>query len=282
MADAQPSGDPSWWRRHRLVLIPSGLGMILALAYGVLAVWVRGRIVSAPPPDDPERPSGRIWQRPEPFRKFESRTGLGNVTAPVLAGFSLATIALLLTTEPAKRPWLSEWSVAALALSAVLAIYVIQFSSVAAGYASPPSERLDWFPEAKLSDRRLEFARKLQAIDTIVANRYVRRSDLSYELCLIAFLVGLTLLVTPAQWTWLGVVPVAAGGVAILVELAWTVARELPPSNWFRSWLLPGRSNVTIQPPTELTAAEWSAVVGRGRGQPAEGGRDEPPESSRA
>ncbi len=40
MAESQPDGGPPWWRRHSLVLVLSAHGLLVLLAYAVLAATV--------------------------------------------------------------------------------------------------------------------------------------------------------------------------------------------------------------------------------------------------
>jgi MFS family permease len=202
-----------------------------------------------------------IWKRPGPLGKFQATFGLGSVAAPLFAGFSLTTIALLLTTEAAKRPPLSDWAVSSFAIAAVLSIFAIQFSSMANGYAVPPADRLTWFPEATVDQADLQWARELQAVDLALANRYASRAGLCYELGLLAFLVGLIALVVPVQWSVLALIPVAVSVSSAIVEVCWLIARRLNPRNWLRKLLLPGRENV--QPPevSELNSIYKRAVM---------------------
>src|SRR5688572_11389693 len=59
----------------------------------------------------PPPPTTRVWSRPRRLGYPEMLRISGGIVAPLLAGFSLATITLLVTSD--SRPRLSEWAVVA-------------------------------------------------------------------------------------------------------------------------------------------------------------------------
>lgn len=103
------------------------------------------------------------WVRPRTLGYHESLRGLGGIVSPLLAGFSLATIATLVTSE--NPPPLAEWAVAALALAITLLLYSMQTASQALTHNPSPQEILNWRPEATVSVEELQRAREAQAAD---------------------------------------------------------------------------------------------------------------------
>ncbi len=88
----------------------------------------------------------RVWNRRRPINYPKQTEIAGGIAAPLLAGFSLTTVAQLVIGSD--RPWLSGWATALFAAAAAFLVYTVQFSATALGYAATPSDRLDYNPEA--------------------------------------------------------------------------------------------------------------------------------------
>jgi hypothetical protein len=88
----------------------------------------------------------RVWNRRRPINYPKQAEITGGIAAPLLAGFSLTTVAQLVVGRD--HPWLSGWATALFAIAAALLLYTVQFSATALGYATTPSERLVYNPEA--------------------------------------------------------------------------------------------------------------------------------------
>src|SRR5437899_1807757 len=93
--------------------------------------------------------TSQVWKRHAPIGKFAMVQGMGGIVAPLLAGFALATIAVLLTTgwvnsstTSKDGPPFADWAVAALAIAATLFLLTMEFAFVASRYAITPEERL--------------------------------------------------------------------------------------------------------------------------------------------
>lgn len=207
-----------------------------------------------------------VWKRPGPLGQAQALASLEGVVSPLLAGFSLTTITLLLTIESSIRPPLADWAVAAFAIAAGLFVYAIQFSAAGMGYAVAPGDRLSWTPEATIDESELQRARRLQAVDAVLFDEYSGRANYCYEYGLIAFLAGLLLLLVPAHWTVLRGIPVIVVGAALALEIAWSRIRHLDRTNTLRRILLPSRPNVTLkveQEPDVLDPSWLGALVTR-------------------
>jgi hypothetical protein len=92
-----------------------------------------------------EPPKVWVWSQRRPINYPKQIEVAGGIAAPLLAGFSLTTIAQLVIGQD--HPWLSEWAIASFALAAGLMVFALQLSAAALGYTAMPSERLDYFPE---------------------------------------------------------------------------------------------------------------------------------------
>src|SRR5262245_5330942 len=116
----------------------------------------------------------RVWNRRRPINYPKSLEMTGGIAAPLLAGFSLTTVAQLVIGRD--HPWLSEWAIAAFAIAAGLLVYALQFSSTALAYAATPSDRLDYNPEAAFVPEVLQVVRKRQWEEMELRAKYTLRA----------------------------------------------------------------------------------------------------------
>jgi hypothetical protein len=185
-----------------------------------------------------------VWNVPAVAGQAESPRTLGGVVTPVLAGFALATVALLVSGDPQFLPRLHEQAVLAFAVAVGLLLAAMQFSSASVRYASRPTDRLDLVPEARVDLDKLNFVRKAQHRDRYLEDVYYDRARYTYNLGLMAFLVGLGLIVWPDNLTWSNWARVASAAVVVLsviVELIWTFSTRL---GGLGRWLFPDYESV--------------------------------------
>ena len=172
-------------------------------------------------------PQEGLWQRPARLGSQEALKGLGGGVAPFLAGFSLATIALLVTAD--HTPRLTGPAIAAFATSASFLLYSMQVAFQALEHSASPADWLSWYPEATVNTRSLKSVRLRQAKEFARVKAVWKAHAITYELGFVFFLIGLFLLIWPRSpargdpsiWRVLALVPV---GLAILVEVWWFVA----------------------------------------------------------
>jgi hypothetical protein len=172
-----------------------------------------------------------VWKPLKPLGQAEVIRGLGGIVSPLLAGFSLAAIATLLTAS--SPPRLTEFSIAAFAMTVGFLLFAMQFAFTALRYTASPSERLEWRPEITATDessdshneavilREMQEIREEQALDFAITKLYMKRTAQLYDLGLLAFTIGLVLLLVPAKWTIGRTIAVSAAGVAGLLEIYW-------------------------------------------------------------
>lgn len=205
-----------------------------------------------------------VWNRPHALGFHETLRGLGGTVAPLLAGFSLAAIATIVTSSDAPR--LADWAVAALAAAVALLLFSMQVASLSLTQNSSPEDVLMWRPEAKVSEDELRLARSAQAADFAEMTRLGRLSLDAYGLGLVAFLLGLLLLMIPDTWSVGLVIGVAAVGGALLLEVWWLAAN--------RWWWLPHPVARRIEPthsagwegdPPQLDSVGLASVIERDR-----------------
>jgi hypothetical protein len=208
--------------------------------------------------------SVKVWQRPVPLGEPEAIRGLGGIVAPLLAGFSLATIATISTAGVKSQ--LADWAIAALAVASALLLFAMQFSFMALRYGASPSERLAVNPRATKSRTALQAERELQALDFSASKWYATRAGGLYDLGLLCFLTGLLLLLVPKEWTVGRMVAVIVTGLAVLAEMLWAGGRWLRHRAGF-SWLyrsmLPLRNDLGVErPPDDLDSVAVKAILG--------------------
>lgn len=187
----------------------------------------------------------RVWNRRRPINYPKQIEMAGGIAAPLLAGFSLTTVAQLVIGRD--HPWLSDWATALFAIAAAFLVYAVQFSATAIGYAATPSERLDYSPEAAFSPEILRVIRNRQWEEMELRAKYTTRTKYCYNFGLLAFLGGLGLLLVPHHaWPWplgrlLGVTVVS---ISLIIEVMWILSNAQRPK-----WLLPTTSRIS---PDEL------------------------------
>ena len=212
-------------------------------------------------PDRPPAWKDGVWEQPNNLGFADQLRGLGGSVAPVLAGFSLATIATLQTASTG--PPLEEWSLVAFASSAVLLLMTMQLSSHALGRSAPPSVRLDWSPGARVDPRTLDGVRQRQRTDMTTVQIFWRRAGLCYDLGLLSFLTGVLLLLIPEFWSAERIAAVGIAGTALFVEVIWAA------KTWAKTIRHPLRRLRRGDDAVTLELGEWivAAVLDR-RPQP--------------
>jgi MFS family permease len=181
------------------------------------------------------------WRRPKLLGYTETLRGLGGIVAPLLTGFSLATIAVLLTATT--HPWLWRWAVVALTVAVAVFLFAMQVSFLALARSPSPSDFLAWVPEIADNEALKAQALTEQAHTFEQMSRLWKRVGFTYEIAIIAFLAGVVLLLVPHKWTVVKGLPAVVSGLALGVELWWTAANKfrcLPhPALGFREGTAP-------------------------------------------
>ena len=185
-----------------------------------------------------------IWKRPNSLGDVEAFKGLGGIVAPLLAGFCLATIAVLLTAGQATQTPYAPWAVTCLSAAAVLFLNNIQFTFLAVRSGSPPSVYLDWSPEATADPTWLLSLRQEQAQDRRLFERFSSVARYLYDVGLVAFLAGLDLLIVPPVWDPPHALALTIVSLAGAFELLWLLGTWFPPLNALMKVIAPVKVDV--------------------------------------
>jgi len=167
---------------------------------------------------------------------------MGTVAAPLLAGFTLTTIVVLLTagTMPER-----DWGIAVFATAAVMFVFSMQFTYMGLMYAASPSERVDWLPhlqgqepdEAEYADAVL-----VQAKDLELQERYFTRAGTLYGFGILAYTAGLGLILIPRAWTVPRGLTLAVVAASFAIEATWAISSLIGRRV---QWLVPGYESLS-------------------------------------
>lgn len=90
---------------------------------------------------------------PNPYGLFATADGLGGVAAPLLAGFAITMVALVVQIADEVR-W-PDVSLVLLGAAAVLLLQVVQLNARARGYAVTPNQAREWYADIEQNPARL-------------------------------------------------------------------------------------------------------------------------------
>ncbi len=194
-----------------------------------------------------------VWDRPEERPGYlDGLAGLGGMVAPLLAGFSLTAITLVLTAT--KPPTVWSWALVAFAAAVAFLLQSMQLAFFAIGRDPRPSTQLDWYPEALIDTDAARRLRERQAKTFEKSVSFWHRSMFWYDFGLTAFLAGVLLLLIPAphHWTDQRIAAVVIAGAAFLLEAWWVLANRL----WDRNIHVPHPAVSRSEPRIEIQALD--------------------------
>lgn len=178
-----------------------------------------------PTPDNSLRDGDLV---PSPYGLYSAQDGSYSVAGPLLAGFSLTLIVLVLQLPEGSSIW-PDIVLFAFALSACCELLAIQFGFWMRAYTVSRRDALDWWGDGEDVTRQGEVRRERMR-HLLVRDVWARRARRSYELGVVSLLAGLTLLLIPASplgMSYLRYCAAAIPFLALLFELAWAMASEL-------------------------------------------------------
>lgn len=179
------------------------------------------------------------WLVRYPLGTTDALRSMGTVAAPLLAGFALATLAVLLTGDPQVR--LAGPATLALALASTMFVLCVQFTVTGLLYSATPAERTDWLPPEPDDPSVTERLQRVQRKDHYLQGKYLARARTTYDVGVVSLLAALLAMVAPQQWPSWRATAFLVVAASLALELIWVVGGRLrrPPS-----WLLPSYRDV--------------------------------------
>jgi hypothetical protein len=169
-----------------------------------------------------------LWKEPQDPNPAGALGGYVGAGAPLVAGFELAALVLLIVSPGvgADVPLVGPVMVA-MVTSAALLVFSIRYGFWAVSYWTTPAERLMWDPAAIAADERLRTQRRLLAGRMLQFGHLRRRAEHLFQVGIFGFLVAVALLLVPDRWHASGVgwrwAAASVAGLACLVHLLWSV-----------------------------------------------------------
>jgi hypothetical protein len=167
------------------------------------------------------------WEVPYPYGFASSLDGAGTVAAPLLAGFSISLIGLVVAS-PGKMRWPDEALVLLIA-TAVALIVAVQCAYSARQYVVPPEDLEFWWPDIT-NDERWKQVRKEQFGHQAFLNLWAKRFRRSFHGGLVLLLTALAVILFPPTMDSRGhqvatssmrYVGIAIALLGALIELMW-------------------------------------------------------------
>jgi hypothetical protein len=183
---------------------------------------------------------------PSPYGAFVAVDALGGGAAPLLAGFAVTLIALILQVADTLR-W-PDLALVLFGLASVSFLQVVQLNARARGYAVTPAQVQEWYADDFADPERQRVIAWELRHHRACWVFLVRRARVLYNCGILSLLCGIAVMLVPRARAELGVtrwiaIGVAAFAVAVeLLELAdqWLKRRRLfKPLRRITGWLAP-------------------------------------------
>jgi hypothetical protein len=167
------------------------------------------------------------WRKPAPLGYGSAMDSLGSVAAPLLAGFSLASV-IIVSDDSVNFRWPGATALA-LATAAVALIGSVQCTYYARQYFWSGAEVSDWWPEMKADTGLEALLRQEQAEAFSRWGGWIRWARTTYDFGILALLAGLGLGLAPQhgsglqnslRWAAVIVAFVACVGEAVWIVIA--------------------------------------------------------------
>ena len=189
----------------------------------------------APEPQDGGVPL--YWDPPKRYGEAEALNIVGNIAAPLLGGFSLASMVLTVTITTRDTRW-PDAALLLFMLAAVLFVATVQFMFVARRYQASPPDFKAWWPDAE-QPRRMKELQHEQKWHAASFRRWSGRSLHMYRLALLCLQAALTILAVPplshdGQVSVLRWLAVAVGGIVFTTQAIWVIGNFISPQRMER------------------------------------------------
>jgi hypothetical protein len=125
------------------------------------------------------RGDGPLWAKPSPLGAASAIDAIASIAAPLLAGFALATIAVVAQGESSFR-W-PGLSILFCVLTAASMVMSIQFGFTARAFFYSPGDVANWWPEASEDSGRRAWLKSEHERHFEQWRRYATRARLAYN-----------------------------------------------------------------------------------------------------
>jgi hypothetical protein len=215
-----------------------------------------------------------LWPEPKDPNPAGALSGYVGAGAPLVAGFELAALVLLIVSPDVTGdvPLIGPVTVA-MVTSAALLVFSIRYGFWAVSYWTTPAERLMWDPAAVVADPPLKRQRQLLAGRMREFDKLRRRAEHLFQVGIFVFLLAVALLLVPDRWHASGTdwrwAAASVAGLAALVHLLWSAGNWLHNRNGRLYDKLTTRSNGPGDRPARRAArraarvARWDARLVR-------------------
>jgi nitrate reductase gamma subunit len=184
---------------------------------------------------------GPTWQAPGKFGYAEAVQSAGTIVAPLLAGFTIAMIGLVVDTSN-KGVRHRDLALLVLTAAASALLAAIQCAYSARQYLATPDQFQSWYPDLETAEPYEEdagkglsrpvqtwwAARSEQAAHTALHARWAKRFRVLYHVGVVLVLCGLAVtLIPPGHVSATRCVAVGLASLAALAEALWVAATGL-------------------------------------------------------
>jgi hypothetical protein len=165
---------------------------------------------------------------------------MGGIVAPLLAGFSMALLGLVIQVEDDLR-W-PDMALLLLSVAIVLLVLVVQFTFRARQYAATPSQVKEWWPDFDHNPERQQRVREELAVYLACHRWWTTRARGLYNAAIGVLLLGLAVVlvptrpISPLRGASIAAVLAGLGVEVLLLAAGWLLA---PPRAGLRQ-RLPG------------------------------------------
>lgn len=172
------------------------------------------------------------WNVPSPYGAPAAVDAMASVAAPLLAGFSLTLIGLVLPQQRLMR-W-PELALLLLVSSVLLLLATVQLGFWARQYLATPTEVGQWWPDFEDDEERRAMVRREQWSFQTTYGVYADRARAAYGLGILALLASIAVVLVPDRP--LDAVPagrllvIGFAGFGFLLEAVWIIAAAPPRS----------------------------------------------------
>jgi hypothetical protein len=169
---------------------------------------------------------GPTWHVPSHYGYPGAIEMMGSVAGPLLAGFGIALMGLIVTGSKSMR--YPDVALLLLALGSVLFILVVQFTFWARLYAATPNSLTEWWPDFETDADRRAMVRREQWSARRNFELWANRARRAYRAGILSLFLGVAVVlypgghVSPLRWAAIGTM---LGGV--VYELIWIWASSI-------------------------------------------------------